>query len=216
MKKLALLLALLLAGCATPHPTQSQVEARRILQERDQTVRITRDCKARVESSDAWQSLGGKMAPAFGEPLLEQRLLETRPTARERASILSVQGELAGCRKRIIESAGAAHPSYAGVLADAYAESDAALVVLLKSGTWGQYAEARARIVAESNGRQRQVAQEIAADLKRGDAEELKRRQQAAASFRQWTYQQQVLNAMSGPKVTTCDVVGSLVTCSTY
>lgn len=116
------------------------------------------------------------------------------------------------------------HPAYAAVAAETYAAADQQYARLVRREiSWGENAVMSAQRVTAMRVALTRVGQQINAELANAHAYEIQQRQAAAAALSNWAYQQQVLsqnqqavNALSRPRMTNCQYVGTVLNCTSF
>lgn len=217
-----LLAALALAGCAT----RAEREDNRIETVMSKTATDWAACLRQAQGLPANVALKGKadiLTPA--PPSIEQRMDGRKPTDDDINNLIVVYRDgVAPCRQQALAGAGAAHPSLAAVYGWTYTASDENLGRLLRrEATFGQFAEAKARINQEASSRWLQASSSIKSGLATSHANEVQQRQAASAALAQWSQQQQMIiqqqqmiNAMNQPRMTNCQYFGTQLQCTTF
>lgn len=142
------------------------------------------------------------------------------PSDSEIEAIFERRNALQPCRRSAIESAGSVHALLANVMANTYLDADKLYVALATERlTYGEFNRRLMDIVADHNRRWVQASSEIDQQLQGAHEAELVYRQRAAQAFQQWSYQQQLLNALRAPgepTYTNCYLSGNVVNCTSY
>jgi hypothetical protein len=179
--KLAVLLAtaMTLGACATG----AQREVARMNKATTVAVTDIDACWQRVESSAPYQALKAKLPPADGSaPPTALFFNQTKPTAEEAALLLVLRRDyVTPCRKLALEDTGKIVPSFAAVMATAYAAADADFDRLARREvSWGDYAlgvQRRREALGAAFGA---AAADVNRDLVRSHVQEIQRRQGTA------------------------------------
>jgi hypothetical protein len=179
--KLALLLAsaLALGACATA----AQREVARMNKATTAAVTNIDACWQRVESSAPYRALKGKLPPPDGSaPPVALLFDQTKPTPEEAALLLALRRDyVTPCRKLALEDTGKIVPSFAAVMAKAYADADADFDRLARREvSWGDYAlgvQRRREALGAAFGA---AATDVNRDLVRSHVQEIQRRQGTA------------------------------------
>jgi hypothetical protein len=82
-----------------------------------------------------------------------------------------------------------------------------------RKDTWGGSARQSEALLSDERDRIAAADRQWIADLNASHQAEMAQRQAAAAALMQWSAQQQMINAINRPVVTTCNRFGSSVNC---
>jgi hypothetical protein len=173
----------------------------------------------------AYAALQGKYPPIGETPPMAYQALTTKPNAADKQALIELYDKgLAPCRATDIENLAGIHPAYVPVAVNLYAEQDVAYRALLDgSSTWGQYAQAVAKVAARAQVETEETRARVIADARTQQADAAQQRQAATAAFLNWNaqqralaQQQQLINRAYQPRITNCGYVGSNLNCTTY
>jgi hypothetical protein len=218
---LAFIAIIAIAGCATP----AQQEVQRMNAADQRGAALIQACAANVERGPDYTALRDKMLPLTdpnSRPTLEQLNDGSKPTAAQIRHLFGLHAAIQECRKIALESVGAVHPAYVTPMAEAYAEDDALMLRLVRGQiTWGESARASSELRRAYIAKVYSVNAAINQNLANSHAYEMQRRQQAGQALMTWSLyqqqlnqQQQMINAMSRPVVTTCSYAGRQIYCT--
>lgn len=227
MPKLLIVLAvgLLLGACAT----QAQKRDAEMSQSMRQDGPVLDACIAKMKASPEYAALSGKIRLWGGMPTLAQQTDASLATAEDAALLRSYhQQYLMPCRQISIDMVNKLSASYAPILVDRYAKTDAVYASLVtQKATWGDANKALAAIEADASTRMTAAMAETKAALNASHQAELNRRAQAAQALGAsmvtmsnnmaiQQQNQQMINAMNRPRTTNCQYVGAMLQCSTF
>ena len=206
---------LLLGGCAT----QSQRESERMQSQLVATNQQMESCYNSARAKAPGRALSKKMIA--GTDNYDFRLLSIDKYATEEdvQNIFAWRELVQPCRKAYIEGMGKVHASFVTVVVEVINFSDINYAKLIERKI--TFGEANKRWVENSSQIKRrwdEVASSINRDLRFAHQDELAQRRAAATALQQWSYQQQLLNSMTQSKITTtnCNIIGSLINCTSY
>jgi hypothetical protein len=184
--KLAVLLvtAITLGACSTG----AQREVSRMNEATSVAVTDIDACWRRLENSDPYRALKTKLPPSNGAPPPMALLADqTKPTPADSALLLTLHQEyVTPCRRLALEGAGRIHPSFAAVMANAYAAADADFDRLVRREvSWGEYAQSVYRRREALGAAFGEASASVNRDLVRSHVQEIQRRQGAVPAVQQ-------------------------------
>lgn len=219
---IAIVVALAVGACMTG----AQQEQARMSSAAAQGQADVDACAARMVASAPYQALQGKI-PAGGNspPPLTLQANTAKPTAGDVDLLYALHEQgIAPCRAVTLESLAKIHPALVGVKTDQYTQFDALYLRLVNGqATWGEFAQGFYHLNQATNAKMQATSAQIQQQLGQAHNYEMAERRAAASAFRQWSYQQQLLNnqrqliqQQSAPRMTTCNYVGTNLSCTTF
>jgi len=208
-----LMLASLLAGCATAAQRQYQA-----MSTGNQAIMTQgKAClEAAYNSPDAAPVRAHEPFNVADASLsqLADASLATKP---EIDSIMTIHPQLRACQKIALDAMLNTTPSVVPLLAKAYSEADDDILLLIKRKlSWGEYTKRRRDRSLAGQVAIQAESQRITAGLEQQHESELGRRQAALNAISQWAQTQQMINAMNRPVMTNCFGAGSMISCTTH
>lgn len=223
---------LLLAGCAT----EAQQMAGRHQAVARQTMSISEQCISNLRDDPRYTAITAALMPPAGAsaPTLEQQANNRKPTAEQRALIVTWHGDLSACRRIMLEGMSATNTTIAGHQVTFYREADETYLALVRGDI--TYGEANRRLIHANDVRRQRIAdaeRAMGQALHQAHQAELAQRRVAAdrlaaagqrlaaSSYaaQQEQFNQQMLHALNRPprvRSTHCTRVGDTVHCSSY
>ena len=210
-----------LTGCAT----QAQKQSKTMETQWEHAASEQKLCKAELERSDAHQRIKDILILKPNDPnAVTKMTIERYATKQEKENLLAWNQHKSTCNKQFIENLGDVHLEFAMLAAKWSAEDDALLVHILKDKlTLGGANEVRHTRFSERNAQGLEVGKRVDQQFQNAHQSEMQRRQEAAATMQQWSYQQQLLeqnrkllNSANSPTTTNCRSLGNTINCTSY
>jgi hypothetical protein len=216
-----ILVCILMVGCLTA----AQRQALSIRQNAQAANERAIACLRNITTNPGYQQLA-KHAPLDTRinPTLEQLADKEVPTNEDVQIIIAFHNELAQCRERIIEDLMNVIPGIIPIVVQGYHQADLITVDLMERKlSWGEANKKRTALRDDVMGRFQVALAQLERELAASHQAELVQRQAAFNALAQWAYQQQVLiqnqqaiNNLNRPVVTTCSGYGYSVRCISH
>ena len=219
MRYLALIGLVALAGCATA----AQRQANNIHQGFQQASASGNACIAQMYSDPAYAHITAHI-PRTGKATIAQMSDQAFIDPGDVVALSNFQSALSNCRQGPLQTISSVAPSVGSVMSQAFVKDDQAFVSFAQRQiSWGTFIQAREQINQWQRTQVVAAGQQIDAELREENQQELAQRAQAAQAFSQAMYQvqQQQQQAayqqqMNRPVNTTCNRFGNTVNCSSY
>ena len=215
----AVVLALL--GCGI----QSQKRAQHIESQLKYAISENETCQAWLRKSDVYKRLDKILVLREDDSDVSRKIrIDRNAEVSEKEDLLRLNNLAAVCRKNNLENFGRVHPEFAALLAGWYAESDEALLELLKEEvTIGEANELANKRMAERKTQSDAAGSRITQQLETFHQTQAADRQRAVAAMQHWNDQQQLLlqnhqvsDALTRPTITNCSYRDNSISCTNY
>jgi len=209
-----MVIVFLVAGCAT----QSQRQMNAAQQNITVSMSAFKACIQQIEGTPAYNIVNSKSLITAPKPTLAQMTDDTKINAKEKEAIFKVREHTDRCKQDLLSALSGVATAYAPSFLDIWAKSDKMTVELVKKKiTWGDYNVSKAEAIAEFARQNQIITAEINRGLSQQHQQEMASRQHFFDQMQQWSYQQQVLNALNRPSVSTtnCNSFGNNTNCTT-
>jgi hypothetical protein len=204
-----LIVLLALAGCTTAAERQYQ----QIIENTQTASTEYKNCTSTVYNSPE----ASPYREHISDPrnvTLDQMMDSSKATSEQIAAIKATYPKIAECRNALFTKLSTATPTIAVVFADAWQQSDAALIELIQQKTtWGKYVSTSRDIEMAWLKQLTEETQKILSGLQRSYENELAQRQAAINAMMQYLQTQEMINAMNKPVITNCSGFGNSVNC---
>lgn len=213
-KAIAVVVALASAGCATA----AQQKAQQIQAVSQLASAEFKQCVYRVRDKPEYALLiPHSVDLSTGQPTMQQLIDETVPTAEEAKLLIARHDDALPCRKRFVDQLSTTVPAFADIMLMEMANADAIAALLVQRKiTWAEATRQEQKLAGDARSKLLSAGREIDIQLGAEHQVELARRQAASNALMQWSLDQQMINSINRPKLTTCNAMGTFVNCVSH
>jgi hypothetical protein len=204
-------------GCTTAAQTQGELVKRNV---QEATQRL-RPCFEAIETNPTYKGLADRIPIGSGPSTLMQLGNTGLATKDEVELIVKRHNDLLPCREKYITEMMNILPGLIPTIVETYHKADLVWVDLMQANiNWGEGNKRRAVVIDEFRFKIQAAANALVQQLAASHNAELVQRQAALSSLSQWAdrqtallQNQQLINTLNRPRVTTCTAFGRTVQC---
>jgi hypothetical protein len=212
-----LLICATVLGCATAAQRQGALILSNV---RGATERLT-PCFVKSETNPAYKDLAERIPVGRGNSTLLQLANSSMATEAEVELIIKRHNDIVPCREMYVTEVMNILPGLIPTIVESYHKADLVWVDLMQGNiSWGEGNKRRAVIIDEFRFKAQAAANELVQQLVASHNAELVQRQAALNALSQWAdrqtalmQNQQLINSINRPRVTTCTAFGRTVNC---